>query len=952
MTRVFLVLLVVLTGCPSTSAPDAFLGANSGRDEQLDGGSTDGGTSCEGELPPWAERVDGSVVARCGSTTLTLTTPLEGILRLRYASPTTPSRSYAVTTSSVQPLRAAGNATSLGVCIDGLRAELRAADCHLRVMDASGAVLQEDAPGGGYFERPDGSRGVDRLSPPEERLYGLGEKSGGLDKRGRTWVMWGTDPYVDAWGGYPPGTDPLYQSIPFFLAHHRGVTHGVLTDNSYRTTFDLGATQPERVRVTAAGGVIDQYVIAGPTPAEVLRRYTALTGRAPLPPRWTLGFHQSRWGYSPDTEVRSVADELRRRRFPADAMWLDIQHQDGFRTFTWDPVTFGDPRGLTGALAAQGLKTVVIVNPAIKADAAWDVFASARAGGHLLLGRDGMPWLGTVWPGTSVFPDFTAPAARGWWSMLVQRPLSNGVRGLWIDMNEPTSFTPESGNSVPNDVTINGDGLLSTMAEGHNVYALAEARATYEGMRAAAPQRRPFILTRAGYAGIQRYAAVWTGDAPSRWETLRETVPMLLGLGLSGVPFVGSDVGGYGGAATPELYARWMALGSISPFFRVHTMQSGARQEPWRFGQEVEDLSRALIMERYRLVPYFYSLMEQASRTGAPVLRPLVYEFPQDTSSASIDDEVMVGPWLLYAPVLDRGATERRFSLPPGRWFECTSGAVFEGPGAFTTNLTLAALPCFVREGAIIPRGPAMRFTDEGPLSPLSLDVYPSSEPSTFSLYEDDGDSFAFETGAFARTTYSLQRTSTGATLTGRREGSLTVPTRALVVRIHRVDRPPTSVKVDGAELSAVADEAGLSATPQGWWWDSRDLSLVVRFADVASFRLEATYDVALAGAAPPVLVRFEVAVPAGTPTTSTVFITSNANGWTHRPLAWVRPGELAAGELSVPRGTWFFFKFTRGGFETVEKWPNCQEASNRYAFGGATPVRREQVFGWRDQCP
>jgi alpha-glucosidase len=312
----------------------------------------------------------------------------------------------------------------------------------------------------------------------------------------------------------------------------------------------------------------------------------------------------------------------------------------------------------------------------------------------------------------------------------------------------------------------------------------------------------------------------------------------------------------------------------------------------------------------------------------------------------------MLGPWLLYAPVLEQGATERRLTLPPGRWFECSSSAVVEGPATVTTSVTLAALPCYVREGAIIPRGPELSFSDERPLSPLTLDVYPAVTPSTFTLYEDEGESFAHQSGAFSRTVYSLQRSATGATLGARREGALAPPARSLLLRVHRVDHAPTSVRLDGVELPAAASEEALRASGRGHWWDSNDLSLLLVFSDAPNFQLELSYDVTLLAPAPPVVVHLEVTAPLGTPVTPLIHFTSSANAWAQQPLSWVRPGELAAGDVSVPRGEWFFFKFTRGNFNTVEKWPNCVEATNRYAFGQALTARQDQVFGWRDWCP
>jgi alpha-glucosidase len=380
-----------------------------------------------------------------------------------------------------------------------------------------------------------------------------------------------------------------------------------------------------------------------------------------------------------------------------------------------------------------------------------------------------------------------------------------------------------------------------------------------------------------------------------------------------------------------------------------HTAQD---QEPWAFGTEVRDISREAIARRYELLPYWYSLFAESTLTGAPLLRTLAWELPGDGAIEAIDDEAMVGPWLLAAPVLEAGATKRTITLPAGRWFEMHSGAVREGPATFDTNVTLAALPLWVREGAILPRGPAMQFSDEKPVDPLRLDVYPGAAASRFTLYEDAGDGMAYQTGALSRVGYGLSRTATGARLTAApREGSFVPPARRLVVRVHRVDKHPAAVRLDAALLPEVATDAALEAATAAWRWDPDDLSLAIAFADRDDFTLEADYDPSLPDPRPAVRVPLRVAVPANTPAGATVYFASSANGWTQQALAWESPG-VAAGTLTVPRGEWFEYKYTRGDWTTVEKWPGCVEATNRYAFGAATLKKDDAVWRWADLCP
>lgn len=959
--------LALLFGCGGGDPSSSTSGhGGSGTTASITGGTGGSGgaggslPTCRGTPIPAGDvpvGADGrSVDVACSGVSLHVSVVDSAVVRLRYQGSVKPSGrpSYAVVGQpdpAVKPL-IGSTRDSVLVCTADWLVEIARGDCRVRAAGADGATLIEDPEGGGYFEGKDLGRGVTRIAAPGERYYGFGEKTGPLDKRGRSLTFWNTDAYQPAFGGYPPDADPLYQSIPFFIGLRDGVAYGVFMDDTHRLRFDMAAADPARMTLSTAGDEVDQYLVAGPAMRDVIERYTRLTGRMPLPPRWSLGYHQSRWGYSPDTEVLSVATELRNRKMPADAIWLDIQHLDGFRSFTWDPVAFPDPAGLVDKLSTMGFKAVSIVDPGIKVDPGYDIYAEALAKGYFVT-RGGAPYVGEVWPGAASFPDFTSPAARAFWATLPPRVMDAGVAGLWIDMNEPSNFVAGTGGTVPEDALCAGDGVPGTMADLHNVYGLNEARATYEGMRAARPDTRPFVLTRAGYAGVQRYAAAWTGDAPSTWATLHGSLPMLLGMGLSGLAFVGTDVGGYSGGATPELFARWMQLGSFSPFFRAHVTSGVAPQEPWLFGTEVEDISRNVMTERYRLLPYLYSLFWEASQTGAPVLRPLVYEHQADPESAAVDDEAMLGPSLLVAPVLEEGAATRSIYLPPGRWFEYRSGAVLEGPATVTANLTLAALPLYVREGAILPRFDAGAWSNEKPSVTKYLDVYPGDAETRFTLYEDDGVSFAFEKGASARVTYSTQRLPTGARLTAAPlEGSYPLPARQLVVRVRRVDHGVTGVRLGGQPLGAFASYDALIAAKTGYWYDDRDLSLVVAIPDQTGFDLTMDYDTAIAEAAPPVLMRFVVDVPPGTPTAQKIHIATSANGWTHVPLEWEPGMTQASGMVPVPRGDWVFYKYTRGDWTTVEKWPGCVEAANRYELGAAHPDKRDTVFMWADACP
>jgi alpha-glucosidase len=836
------------------------------------------GSECEGAAAPWASVEGGELIARCGGREVHVRPLAGGIVQVRYGAHA--RRSWAVVG---EPAADGGARFGGGAACTAEMLVRVDEECRVHARLADGTTLADDV-------EPFASGRLVRAANAD-RVYGLGERTGGLDRRGRAWTFWNTDAYDPAYGGWAPGQDPLYQSIPLELHFARGAAFGVFTDETRRMTIDLSGTQD--VIDAPGAAALTQYLIAGPRLPDVIERYTALTGRPARPPAWALGFHQSRWGYANASELDAVVARFEAEQLPLAAIWLDIQHLRGYRSFTVDDAAF--PPAMFGDLAARGVKVVAIEDPGIKIDpgAGYAAYDSGLAGGHFIRDASGVVAAAQAWAGASAFPDLSRAATRDWWGEQIARTADRGIAGIWLDVNEPTTF-PEGGDgtTLPDDLAVDGDGEPATMAELHNAYALFEAQATYGALAARDPSEPPFVLSRAGYAGIQRYAAVWTGDTPSTWDGLQQTLPMLLGLGLSGVPFVGSDIGGYSGHATPELYARWLALGSISPFARAHVTEGVPGQEPYMFGGEVTAISRFRLGDRYRLLPYLAALADAAHTTGAPPLRPLVWEFPDDAATETLADEAMLGPWLLAAPVLTPNTTSRPVYLPAGDWYEFHSDALYAGPTTITASLSLAALPLYVRAGAILPTAPA------------TVELYPGPSPTHFTF---DG------------TTIDLTPLPDGA------EVAISPP-RALTLRVHRVDAPPSAI--DGATTSTYDAATGI-VTAQG--------DTLIRFH----------YDPQIADPLPPAVVTFEVHVPGDTPPADTIYVATSATSWQFTPLAYVAPG-VARGTLLLPRGQWFEYKYTRGSWDTVEKLADGSESPNRYRFG-APESQVDAVSAWRD---
>jgi alpha-glucosidase len=593
-----------------------------------------------------------------------------------------------------------------------------------------------------------------RQLPQEEWCYGFGLRApAGLSLRGRQLALWNTDFIY-----YKQDSDPLYLSIPFYLGVHPQYAIGILWDNPARGQVDLGATQPNSMTLSAETGELRFFIIAAEKAEDVLKRYLELTGKPAQLPLWAFGYHQSRYTYTPSERVRDIAREFRRRKIPCDTLHFDIEYMHGYRVFTFDPETFGDIQALFGELGEQGFKTVGILDPAVKVDEQYEAFQSGKDQGVFHTYPDGTLYRAPVWAGESAFPDFTNPQTRQWWADQVSRLVKEGFDGLWNDMNEPTIFAPRPQvvDTLPDYLPANWEGQDGTHLGGaHNVYGMQMARATREGLTRAKPDKRPFVLTRAAYAGAQRYTGTWTGDNSSNWEHLRLTIPTVLNLGLSGMFYNGPDIGGFHDVGNPELYARWIQLGSVLPFCRTHTEKDTPDQEPWSYGTEVENIARHYLELRYQLLPYIYSTYVQSTATGVPPVRPTFLIDPSDMRLYEQSDAFMLGDILLFAPVLEEGATSREVYLPRGVWYDFWSRKLIDGARVVTVEAPLDQMPIFARAGKVLPMYPVMQYVGEKSVEELHLLAFAGSGETT--IYEDAGEGFDYQQGDYRWSYFSNQ---------------------------------------------------------------------------------------------------------------------------------------------------------------------------------------------------
>ena len=679
-----------------------------------------------------------------------LTTYSPTVIRVRLSErPLETTPSYAVISSpTLASFKWEQDGETIHLHTDSLDIVVRKTPFSLSFFTKDGRVINEDEKGLGTSWQGQQVTTYKKLQEGE-RFIGLGEKTGNLDRAGNAYTNWNSDVY-----GYSVSQDPLYSSIPFYIGIHHDLCYGLFLDNTYRTEFNFGASNNRFSSFGAYGGEMNYYFIYQPDVAGLIKSYTALTGRMNLPPLWSLGYQQNRYSYYPDSEVLRIAQTLREKRIPADGITLDIHYMDHYKLFTWDPQRFPHPETLTSRLGQMGFKMTVIVDPGIKVEKGYEAYESGKKEDIFLKYPDGQYYTGQVWPGWCHFPDFTSEKGRAWWREEVRHFTDAGVAGIWNDMNEISTW----GQKMPDNVMFDLDGQSGTHLQGHNVFGLEMARSSYEGARAAMG-KRPFILSRSGYAGLQRYSAIWTGDNRAEDDHMLAGVRLLTSLGLSGVPFTGMDIGGFTGNPSQGLYTRWIQMGAFIPYFRNHTGHDSKSAEPWTFGEDILDIARRYISLRYTLLPYIYSSFREATVDGMPVMRSLAIDYTHDQNiyDPRYQNEFLLGPSILVMPE-DCNTTFAKVYLPEGEWYDAYTGEKAGENSSGNTHargqekiieLSPDRLPVFIRGGSIIPRQSVTQSTSQAPSDTLDLHIYQGHQAGNFLYYEDDGETYDYEKGAF-----------------------------------------------------------------------------------------------------------------------------------------------------------------------------------------------------------
>ena len=685
---------------------------------------------------------------------------------------------YALAGTEYQPVQTILHDTGMTLSVGTSKLEVFVSeDGSLNYLDGNGNLLRSETP-----PLLTGSRWtLQSRTHADELIYGLGERAASLNLKGGSYRCWNTDPG----GAYDRGSDPLYVGIPLYISKRPSGSYLLFYENSFDSTFTFPEADGETT-VTFQGGALRSYFFPGELP-ELVTRYTELTGRSPLPPRWSLGFHQCRWGYETSQDVREVIDGFKQRGLPISAFHMDIDYMDGFRIFTYSPERYGNFPELVEKMHANDIKAVTIVDPGVMKDRDYRVFKSGLEQDVFCKTPAGKNFTGLVWPGWVHFPDFTFEKGRQWWGEQYEEFLNIGIDGFWHDMNEPANFTAWGEPTIPVNIQNELEGRGGDQRQAHNLYGLQMNRAGYEMLRKQRPDKRPWIVSRSGWAGLQRYSWNWTADIDSTWDNLRLTIPMVLNLGLSGVSYTGPDIGGFTGNPTPEMFTRWFQMAAFMPFFRNHAARGTDRREPWVFDDPIPGILKHFLELRGMLMPYIYSLAYESSQTGWPLNRPLSW-YSDAPEALACDDQFFLGENLLIAPVYKEGAKQRSVYLPEGSWHNFWTGELLAGGQIITCAAPLEFIPVFVRSGCALP------LKQDGH---LLMRIYPSVEPEfRSSVYLDAGDGY----GDYRLDTYSFGWEDTDLLISMNSQGNYQVESPEMLFEI--VGLALRGVLVDGQEIA------------------------------------------------------------------------------------------------------------------------------------------------------
>jgi alpha-glucosidase len=622
----------------------------------------------------------------------------------------------------------------------------------------------------------------------DEKFIGLGEKTGNLDRRGSSYVNWNSDV-----PDHNPKSDPLYETFPFFVSLHGGLSYGLFFDNTHKSYFDFGASTDDTMSWFGAdAGDMNYYFFGAQSVAQIIEDYTWLTGRMEMPPLWSLGYQQCRWSYETAAEVLDIAENFRKDRIPADVIYCDIDYMDQYKIFMWNKKTFPDPKGMIAKLKAMNFHLVTIVDPGIKIEPGYKQYDEGVAKNYFATYPTGEKYIGSVWPGRCHFPDFFRDDVRKWWGASFTALTEPGVEGFWNDMNEPAAW----GQNIPWMVKFGN----YYMPEIRNAYGMQMARATFEGTKKILGNKRPFVLTRAAYSGTQRYSAVWTGDNSAYDAHMLLGQRMVNSLGITGMSLVGVDIGGFTGDPTPELMVRWNSLGVYTPMFRNHAAKGTKMREPWRWGKENEAIIKKDIEQRYRLLPYIYSSYYQSHQTGIPVSRTLAINYTQDSTiyDEKYQNQFLFGDAILVAPVESTKFTEDVY-LPKGEWYRLSTGDKFKGGKVIAADAPLTDLPVFIKAGAIIPMQNVIQSTNEKGDGILEVNIWYSKEANNFVYYEDDGSSYDYQKGVYYKREITFDPVKGNITLSAV-EGSFTSKYNQIKLVLHGFGNIK-AFKVNGKKL-------------------------------------------------------------------------------------------------------------------------------------------------------